>query len=80
MLLKSGVGRQWKGCNASNKTIYVSPGQEKVRVRLDDKVGTFPLGEYKIEHTIGSTVCTYYIVILSKFVYITIEIFTDLYV
>ena len=81
MLLKSGVGRQWKGCNASNKTIYVSPGQEKVKVKLVDKVAvTFPLGEHKIEHTIGSTVCTYYIVILSKFVFISIEIFTGLYV
>ena len=80
-MLKSGVGRQWNGCNASNKTFYVSPGQEKVEVKLDDKVFvTFPLGKHKIRHTIGSTVCTYYIVILSKFVFITIEILTDLYV
>ena len=80
-MLKSGVGRQWNGCKTPNKTFYVSSGQEKVKVKLDDKVAvTFPFGEHEIEHTIGLTVCTYYIVILSKFVYTTIEIFTDLYV
>ena len=80
-MLKSGVGKQWNGCNAPNKTFFVSPGQEKVEVKLDDKVVvTFPIGEYKTQHTFGSTVCTYYIVILSKFVFIFIEIFTDLYV
>ena len=81
MLLKSGVGRQWNGCNAPNKTFYVSPGQEKVKVKLVDKVAvTFHLGEHEIEQTIGSTVCTYYIVILSKFVFITLKVFTGLYV
>ena len=77
-MLKSGVEKQWNGCNASNKTFYVSPGKKKVEVKLDDKVVvTFPLGEHKIQHTFGSTVCTYYIEILSKFVCIALEIFTD---
>ena len=80
-MLKSGGEKLWNGCNAPNKTFYVSPGQEKVKVKLVDKVAvTFHLGEHEIEQTIGSTVCTYYIVILSKFVFITIEILTDLYV
>ena len=80
-MLKSGVGRQWNGCNVPNKTFYVSPGQEKVKVKLDDNVAvTFPLGEHEIEHTIGSTVCTYYIVILSKFLLINLKRFIGLYV
>ena len=79
-MLKSGGEKQWTGCIALNKTFFVSPGQESVDVKLDDKVVTFTLGEHKIQQTIGSTLCTYYIVILSKFVFITIEIFTDLHV
>ena len=55
-------------CNFPSKTIYVYPDQMKAEVKLaDGNVTWYSPGEHRIQQQIGSTVCSYYVVVLSKY-------------
>ena len=64
----------------SNKTAYVYSDKKTAEVRLGDgHVVNFPPGEYKAQKSLGSDVCTYYVLIKSKYLRVCLFVYTSFY-
>ena len=66
--LQTGNRIERNSCQLPNKTAYVYPDQIKAEVKLaDGNVTWYSPGEHRIQQQIGSTVCSYYVVVQSKY-------------
>ena len=54
-------------CFLPNKTVYANPVTNTAKVQLhDDSTATYSPGVYKLQPTVGTDICIYYVIILSK--------------
>ena len=64
----------------SNKTAYVHPDKKTAEVMQGDgHIVKLPPGEYEFQRSLGSSVCTYYVLIKSKYLPVCLFVYTSFY-